>query len=158
MIEKATIDDAPEILGVINSGNRIYKKVIPEEYYHIVVVTKERIREDFQRMMFYVYRLEEKVVGVGALLQESDELIRMRRVCVLPEYQSRGIGKEIVAFLEDRARELGFPSLYLYTADGAKWAIGFYEHLGYRVSGNIERVWGFDVMMEKRLFVINSSG
>lgn len=151
MIEAAKIDDAPEILDVINKGNRVYKKVIPKKYYKIVVISEQELLEDMKRMTFYVYRKDGKVVAVCALFIENEDLVRLRWVYVLPEYQRMGIGKAMVRFLEGKARILNVGKLKIYTAEGADWAIGFYQKLGYKTVGKIERAWGNDVVMENVL-------
>jgi predicted N-acetyltransferase YhbS len=47
-------------------------------------------------------------------------------VVLLPEYQGKGLGKEIMKFLADRTNA---PKVLLYVAPGKE---GFYSKLGYR--------------------------
>jgi len=152
VIEKAYSDNAEEILFVINTSNReAYKNVIAQKYFRDPILSLEKLLEDFQRMTFYVYKSEGKVVGVAALQMESDEMGRIHRVYILPEYQRRGIGAVLITHLERKAREIGLKRLRLLTVEKADWAVNFYKRLGYKLSDKIERPWGFDVFMQKEL-------
>lgn len=132
MIEKACPDDAEEILFVINASNReAYKNIIPKEYFRDPVLSREKLLEDFERMTFYVYRSEGRIVGVAALQIESGETGRIHWVYILPEYQRRGIGTALVTHLEWQAKEVGLRRLRLLTVEKARWAVNFYKGLGY---------------------------
>jgi N-acetylglutamate synthase-like GNAT family acetyltransferase len=152
MIEKACPDNAKEILLVINTSNReAYKNIIPKEYFREPVLSLEKLLEDFERMTFYIYESEGRIVGVAALQIESDEVGRIHWVYILPEHQRRGIGTALVVHLEQKAREIGLRRLRLLTVGKANWAVNFYKKLGYNLADKIERPWGFDVFMEKEL-------
>ena len=152
MIERATPDDVKEILMVINTSNReAYVNVIPREHFREPVLSLNKLLADFERMVFYVYRDEGRIVGVAALHAEGEETGRIRWVYILPGYQRKGIGTALVTHLERKAREIGLRRLRLLTVGGATWAICFYGKLGYELAVRIERPWGFDVFMEKEL-------
>ncbi len=56
---------------------------------------------------------------------------KLERICVLPEYRGKGIGKALVAkLLEDMPKNL---QIYLGSQDEA---VTFYEQLGFRVKGD----------------------
>ncbi|MFQ6089666.1 MAG: GNAT family N-acetyltransferase [Candidatus Methanofastidiosia archaeon] len=152
MIEKAYSDNAEEILLVINTSNReAYKNIIPKEHFRKPFLSLEKLLEDFERMMFYIYRSKGRIVGVAALQIESEKTGRIHWVYILPEHQRMGMGTVLVTYLELRAREIGLRKLRLLTVENAKWAISFYKKLGYNLAERIERPWGFDVFREKDL-------
>lgn len=152
MIEKARADDVQDILFVINTSNReAYKSIFPKEHFKEPVLSFEELLEDFGRMTFYVYRSEDKIVGVAALSVESEEKGQLHWVYILPEYQRKGIGTALVRHVEGESREKGLRNLKLLTTGRAKWAIEFYKKLGYRLIEKIERPWGFDVVMERNV-------
>jgi len=152
MIEKAGPDSAQEILSVINTSNReAYKNVIPEEHFREPVLSLEKLSDDFERMTFYVYKSQDKIVGVVALQVESEETGRLRWVYILPGHQRTGIGTALVTHVEQKARKMGLKRLRLLTVGKAKWAVDFYRKLGYHLADKIERPWGYDVFMEKDL-------
>ena len=152
MIEQADSDNAEEILAVINISNReAYKSIIPKDHFKEPVLSLEELLEDFKRMTFFAYRSEGRILGVAALRVESEGAGRIRYLYILPEYQNRGIGTNLLTHLEQRAKEAGLRKLRALTIGKASWAVKFYQKLGYRLTDKIERPWGFDVFMEKEL-------
>lgn len=152
MIETAALDNADEILSVINTSNaEAYKGIMPKEYFREPVLSLEKLLQDFERMTFYVYKREGEVSGVAALEVESEEAGRLHWVYILPEHQRQGIGTVLMTHLEGEAKEMGLRKLRLLTVGKAQWAIDFYKKLGYRLTEEIERPWGFDVFLEKVL-------
>ncbi|MBC8492312.1 MAG: GNAT family N-acetyltransferase, partial [Chloroflexi bacterium] len=120
-------------------------------YFREPVLSLEQLLADLERMAFYVHRVEGRIVGVAALHAEDEGIGRIRWVYVLPGYQRRGIGTALVAYLEGKAREMGFKRIRLVTVGGADWAVSFYRKLGYELADRIERPWGSDAFMEKEL-------
>jgi predicted GNAT family N-acyltransferase len=59
--------------------------------------------------------------------------IKMRQVAVEPGLQGRGIGRELVRFAEEFAREHGFTRMTLHSR---ATAVPFYEKLGYECVGD----------------------
>ncbi len=72
---------------------------------------------------------------------------------VEPELQGRGIGRELIGRVEQRAREEGYAELACDTAEGAAELIALYARLGYRLVGHVQ--WDVtnyrSVVLSKRL-------
>lgn len=152
MIGKACLNDAKEILSVINTSNReAFRNIIPKEHFREPVLYLEDLLEDLERMTFYVYKREGRIIGVAALQIEGKETGRIHWVYILPEHQRRGIGTALVTHLERKAREMGLRRLRLKTIGKAHQAVNFYKKLGYNLTDKIERPWGFDLFMEKEV-------
>jgi GNAT superfamily N-acetyltransferase len=60
------------------------------------------------------------------------EVSSLHQFGVLPQYQRRGVGGKLLAFVEDRARVSGAEEIALDTAEGATDLIGWYRRRGYR--------------------------
>lgn len=71
-------------------------------------------------------------VGCGAFKRYGDDAIELKRMFVAHERRGRGIGKAIVAALEEWARELGYAAVVLETGTLQHEAIGLYERAGYQ--------------------------
>jgi ribosomal protein S18 acetylase RimI-like enzyme len=65
-------------------------------------------------------------MGAGRALTDGVRFAVIFDVVVLPEYQGRGIGKQIMAFLAERSKA---PNILLHAVHGKE---GFYRKLGYR--------------------------
>jgi len=153
LIEKACSVDAVEILSIINTTNReAYKDIIPKEHFKVPILTFEELLEILDKMAFYVYKTEGKIVGVAALQVESEETGKLNWVYVLPEHQGKGIGTALVTHLERKAREMGLKRMRLRTIEKADQAVNFYKKLGYRLADKIDVAWGFNILMEKDLW------
>lgn len=152
MVNEAWIDQAEDILRVINTSNsKAYKGVIPQEHFREPVLTEEELLEDFGRMTFYAWERKGKIVGVAALQVLSEGVGRVRYVYILPRDQRQGIGTALVTRVETKAKEIGIRRLKVLTVENANWAVAFYEKLGYRLAEKIKRPWGIDVFLEKEL-------
>jgi GNAT superfamily N-acetyltransferase len=77
----------------------------------------------------------------------------LNQLAVDPALRGRGIGGRLLDLAEARARELGFPSASLDTAEGAEHLLRLYRRRGYLPAG-LHRWKGKtyrSVVMEKRL-------
>lgn len=79
-------------------------------------------------------QLDDKLVGGLILAPVDNEEIRMMQVAVDDEYQHKGIGHEMVAYAEKRAKEAGYHKLVMYAMLSV---VGFYESLGFKQEGEI---------------------
>ncbi len=74
------------------------------------------------------------VVGVGCVkLLEDGATVEIKRMWVAPSHRGRGIGAQLLARLEERARELGATSAVLDTRR-LLGAVPLYERHGYRAT------------------------
>ncbi|GAA0515588.1 GCN5 family N-acetyltransferase [Saccharopolyspora subtropica] len=81
---------------------------------------------------FLVVRVEEQVLGCGALRTEPGGVGEIRRMWIAPELRGRGAGRALLAALEDQARRLGCDRVRLDTAAELVEARRLYESAGYR--------------------------
>ncbi len=75
-----------------------------------------------------------RLIGCLFLTKADQQTVKMRQVAVAPENQGQGIGKRLVAFAEEWARENGFVNISLKARESA---IPFYLALGYEPSGPV---------------------
>jgi GNAT superfamily N-acetyltransferase len=89
-------------------------------------------------------------IGYLVLRAESDHLL-LDNVAVSPDWQGRGVGRQLLVFVEDRARNCGRGEVRLYTHEKMTENIEFYRHHGY-VETHRNEQFGFPrVFMTKRL-------
>jgi len=85
--------------------------------------------------VIYMLMVDDKAVGMGALRKLEDGVGEIKRMYIRPQYQGKGYGKEMMARLTDRARELGYHTLRLDTAYFLKVAVHIYKSAGFRERG-----------------------
>jgi N-acetylglutamate synthase-like GNAT family acetyltransferase len=91
-----------------------------------------------------------QIVGVLVLRPQPDWLL-LENVAVAPSAQGRGIGRALIAFAEERARELALPKVTLYTNARMTENLSLYAALGY-VEVDRRREHGFErVFFEKAI-------
>ena len=76
---------------------------------------------------------EERMLGCCLLTKIDDVRVRLRQMAVEKTLQGKGIGASIMNYAENVARDRGYKILVMHAR---KTAIGFYEKLGYVVTGN----------------------
>ena len=64
----------------------------------------------------------------------NDKEIRMMQVAVDGKYQREGIGHQMIAYAEKRAKEAGYSRLIMHAMLSV---VHFYEKLGFRAEGDI---------------------
>jgi GNAT superfamily N-acetyltransferase len=77
---------------------------------------------------------EEKMLGCCMLVKSDTSTVRLRQMAVLNNLQGKGIGRALMQFAENIARDLGYKKLMMHAR---VTAVGFYEKLGYQVVGDI---------------------
>ena len=78
--------------------------------------------------------LNDKLVGGLMLIPLDNESIRMMQVAVLPEYQGKGVGHQMVAYAQQRAKEAGYSKIIMHAMLSV---VSFYEKMGYKQEGDI---------------------
>ena len=131
MIRKIKIEDAESVQRLCNISLGYSVSV------EIVMRQIQKLSEDVNHHYIYVYEDEElqKVVGfVHAEVYESLYSyagLNILGLAVLPEFQGKGIGKELMHYLEVNAKNDSVSFVRLNSADYRVEAHKFYESIGY---------------------------
>lgn len=91
-------------------------------------------KENDLKYVFVKCILDNEVVGCGALRPLSNEIGEIKRM--YSKYNRKGIGKEILAYLENKAINLGYSKIHLETRKLNKEACSFYLKNNYEVIEN----------------------
>ena len=93
--------------------------------------TTEELEKEKEEVLIGAFE-EEKMLGCCMLVREDDNNCRLRQMAVLNNLQGKGIGRALMHFAENIARDLGYRKIIMHAR---KTAVGFYEKLGYSVIG-----------------------
>lgn len=124
-------------LKLIDHGSKEYKQMI-DLRYHILRkplgltfsdVDLEREKNDILIGCFDDDRLEACCV----LTPTGPKEVRLRQMAVLSGLQGKGMGRVLMQFAENVASDQGYRKI---TMHARTTAIGFYEKLGYSVTGS----------------------
>lgn len=98
-----------------------------------------------------VYVLDQDGVRGLIVLEPRRDHLFVENVAVRPDAQGLGLGRRLMRFAEDQARQRGLPAIELYTHELMVENLGYYAHLGYDMVDR-RREDGYDrVYMRKRL-------
>lgn len=105
----------------------------------------EREKEDVLMGAFE----DDRILGCCLLTAEAPQQVRLRQMAVPNSLQGKGIGRALMIFAENIARDMGYKTLMMHARITA---IGFYEKLGYvKQPGEFTEVTIRHVIMEKKL-------
>ena len=76
---------------------------------------------------------DEDMLGCCMLVEEDPQTVRLRQMAVLNDLQGKGIGRALMNFAENLARDRGYKMLSMHAR---KNVVGFYEKMGYKVKGD----------------------
>lgn len=89
------------------------------------------------------------MLGCCMLVQEEPQTVRLRQMAVINDNQGKGIGRALMQFAENLARDRGNKKI---TMHARRNAVGFYEKLGYnKVGKEFEEITIAHYVMEKEL-------
>jgi putative acetyltransferase len=86
-----------------------------------------------RRNAFWVVEANTEIVGMFGIEAHDEERTELRRMYLDKPYRGTGISGQMLACAEARARELGFATMVLSTAEVQNAAIAFYRKSGYRL-------------------------
>lgn len=96
-----------------------------------------------------IENLDGRLVGGLILAPVDNDEIRMMQVAVDTVYQGEGVGRQLVAYAEDRARAAGYHKIVMHAMLSV---VNFYEKLGYRQESGVFEEQGISfVKMVKNL-------
>ena len=94
----------------------------------------EDIAASYHAGTFLVARLEEEIVGTGALVPRQAGTAEIVRMSVAQQHRRSGIGRRILAALIAQARAQGFQRVILETTATWQEVIEFYLRCGFRIT------------------------
>lgn len=94
--------------------------------------SKEELEKEKNNLLIVAYE-DERMLGCCMLIEEGIQTVRLRQMAVMNDLQGKGIGKALMQFAENIARDRGYKKI---TMHARKDASGFYEKMGYRRQGD----------------------
>ncbi|MCT7356171.1 GNAT family N-acetyltransferase [Streptomyces sp. 15-116A] len=91
------------------------------------------VLEEYRRAGRLWVAVDDRDRAVGYLMAEPvDGALHIEQVSVHPRAARRGVGRDLLAYAADRAREEGLAGLTLTTFAEVPWNAPYYERLGFR--------------------------
>jgi N-acetylglutamate synthase-like GNAT family acetyltransferase len=113
--------------------------------------SKDTATDDFEKSSVNAY-IEENgiVISCGRLQDNGGGLGQIRFMAVNPNYQGKGLGKQILKALEEEGRKLQLNKIELQARENA---VDFYKNAGYSIKEKSFKLWDIiqHYLMEKAL-------
>jgi N-acetylglutamate synthase-like GNAT family acetyltransferase len=114
-----------EYQQMVNLRNEILRKPLG------LVFTEEELEQEKDDILMGAFE-DDRLLGCCLLTPMDAGTVRLRQMAVPNGMQGKGVGRALMIFAENIARDLGYKKLCMHAR---KTAIGFYEKLGYSISG-----------------------
>ncbi|MEI7628404.1 MAG: GNAT family N-acetyltransferase [Bacteroidota bacterium] len=123
-------------LQIIDHGSIQHRQMVDLRFQVLrkplgLTFTKEDLEAEKNDILICFFD-DERLEGCCILTKEDEKTVRLRQMAVLSGLQGKGIGRVIMSFAENIARDRGFKRLNMHAR---KTAQGFYEKLGYHLEG-----------------------
>ena len=113
-----------------------------------ISLLKDEIEKEKDNLLIGAFE-DEHLLGCCMLVIHNTQTMRLRQMAVLGNLQGKGIGKALMRFAENIARDHGYKIISMHAR---KNAVGFYEKMGYECKGNeFVEVTIPHIIMEKKL-------
>lgn len=139
--------EAVQAIGLATFTDTYEHKNSPENFRAYVsrAFSNEKIREELVHPHSYFYFVKSGSETIGYLkLNEGDaqtetmggDTLEIERIYVVSKFKGGGIGRQMVEFAEQTAREKGKSTLWLGVWNENPAAIAFYQKMGFEAFGN----------------------
>jgi N-acetylglutamate synthase-like GNAT family acetyltransferase len=145
-IRSARIADVDAVATVVRDAYAVYVARIGRQPAPATADYRQLIADG----LVWVAETATEIVGVLVLRPQKQALL-LENVAVAPSHQRRGIGRRLIAYAEQRARELGLSAIELYTNEQMTENLQLYPSLGYSETGRRIEDGFARVFFEKRL-------
>lgn len=124
-------------LKIIDHGTKEYQQMVKlrEEILRKPLgftFTPDELEAEKDNMLIAAFE-DDRILGCCMLVEEKPEVIRLRQMAVLNDLQGKGVGRALMQFAENIARDHGYKTIMMHAR---KHALGFYEKMGYKAKGN----------------------
>lgn len=128
----ATKQDVPHILNIVKQAFVQYCSAIGITTIAALCETEQDILDDMRQKEIYIAYCDGVPVG-SIRLKVNEDSAFISRFSILPEYQSLGIGSEILSFVDGLLTAYGVKQVELYSAIENQRLQEFYTRNGFKV-------------------------
>ncbi len=117
---------------IIDYGTNEYRQMVDLRYNMLrkplgLSFSKEELEREKEDILICLFD-DDKLEGCCLLTEVAPKTFRLRQMAVISGLQGKGMGKVLMQFAENIARDRGYKRIMMHAR---KTAVGFYEKLGY---------------------------
>jgi N-acetylglutamate synthase-like GNAT family acetyltransferase len=76
---------------------------------------------------------DDEMLGCCMIVEENQEKAQLRQMAVLNSLQGKGVGRALILFAENLARDHGYKTMFMHAR---KTTTSFFEKMGYKICSN----------------------
>lgn len=123
-------------LKIIDHGSKEYKQMVDLRMHILrkplgLSFSAEELEKEKNNLLIAAYE-DDEMLGCCMLIQTDATTVQLRQMAVKAGLQGKGIGRVLMQFAENIARDRGNKKIMMHAR---KTATGFYEKLGYKICG-----------------------
>lgn len=121
-------------LKILDHGSNEYRQMVKMRDDILrkplgLAFTPQELDKEKDNMLIGAFE-DDDMLGCCMLVEENPETVRLRQMAVLNDLQGKGIGRALMNFAENLARDRGYKTMSMHAR---KNAVGFYEKMGYKI-------------------------
>jgi ribosomal protein S18 acetylase RimI-like enzyme len=163
LVRKANKEELDGIVRIFKNAIAVMdKNNIPQ--WDEIYPNREVLTDDIAKGHMFVCEKDDQMVAVFVLNQECDDEYKngewqykeasfavVHRLCVNPNFQNKGIGRQTMLIAEKLVKEKGIETIRLDAFSNNLFALALYERLGYKRVGEV--IWrkGLFYLYEKKI-------
>lgn len=133
---------SPEYMQMVKLRDNLLRKPLG------LTLVQDDLEDEKANMLIAAFE-DDVMLGCCMLVEEDPLTVRLRQMAVLNDLQGKGIGRALMTFAENIARDRGYKKISMHARVNA---IGFYEKMGYYIVGDeFIEITIPHYIMEKRL-------
>ncbi len=117
---------SPEYMQMLKLRDAILRKPLG------LSISPDDVEKEKDNMLIGAFE-EDRMLGCCMLVKEQPEIVRLRQMAVLNDLQGKGIGRALMNFAENLARDSGYKIIRMHARHNS---VGFYEKVGYKIKGD----------------------
>ena len=94
--------------------------------------SQDELAKEKDNMLIAAFE-DDEMLGCCMIVENSPERAQLRQMAVLNSLQGKGVGRAIILFAENLARDHGYKIMCM---DARKNTISFFEKMGYKICSN----------------------
>ena len=132
-IRFATSEDAEDIVNITREAFALYKERSGATSVDALTETRDDVINDIKNKFVFVALENNKAVGCVRVEIKDDKTAWLTRFAVKVDSHNGGIGKKLLARIDEVMEEKGVKSISLYTASEVVSLMNFYNSCGFEI-------------------------
>lgn len=128
LIREAKVEDAKELERLMHEAYSIYTEILDGEQLPPLFADYE---DEIKNYPTWILEYEGNMAG-GLTMYFDDEQAYLSNVALHPMFKGKSLGRILIEFAEDQARDKGYRSLGLATHIKLVDNINYYKRIGYK--------------------------